>query len=228
MNRLQSRPKKTARKKILIVDDHPVLREGLTVAINQQPDLAVCAQAGDAEEAMAAVGASKPDAAIIDISLQGRSGVDLIKDLKNRHPDLPVMALSMHDEDVYAERALRAGALGYVMKKESTENMLKALRKVLDGKFHVSERMSARLLQLAVKQPGIPSSSPSDLLSDRELEVFELLGHGESTRQIAEALHLSIKTVSCYRENIKTKLNFKGSAELVSHAIHWVRATEQS
>jgi DNA-binding NarL/FixJ family response regulator len=214
-------PHADKKKKILIVDDHSVVREGLATVINQQPDLMVCAQADSAAKALSIIPAAMPDAAIVDISLEGRSGLELIKDLKARHPDLPVMALSMHDETLYAERALRAGARGYVMKKESTHDMVTGLRRVLEGGFHVSERMASRILrQYANHEPATPRS-PVELLSDRELEVFQFIGQGVGTRQIAERLHLSMKTVSCYRQNIKTKLNLKNASELVSHAIHW-------
>ena len=211
----------TRKRKILIVDDHSVVREGLATVVNQQPDLMVCAQADGAAQAMAAAAALKPDVAVVDISLEGRSGLELIKDLHYRHPQLPVLALSMHDELLYAERALRAGARGYVMKKESTKDLIAALRRVLEGNIHVSERLTSRLLQQVAKSEPLPTRSPVELLSDRELEVFERIGRGEGTREIADQLHLSIKTVSCYRQNIKTKLNLKTSTELVTHAIHW-------
>jgi len=214
--------KPAARKrKILIVDDHSVVREGLATVISQQPDLTVCGQVDSAAAALTAAATLKPDVAVVDISLEGRSGLELIKDLHYQHPQLPVLALSMHDELLYAERALRAGARGYVMKKESTKDLIAALRRVLEGNIHVSERLTSRLLQQVAKSEPLPTRSPVELLSDRELEVFERIGRGEGTREIADQLHLSIKTVSCYRQNIKTKLNLKTSTELVTHAIHW-------
>ena len=214
------------RRKILIVDDHGVMREGLTAIINQHRDLVVCAEAEDTAGAMAAAATQKPDAAIVDISLEGRSGLELIRDLKARHPDLPILALSMHDESLYAERALRAGARGYVMKNESTGTIVAALRRVLEGGFHVSERMSARIMQHFSQQEPLGTRTPVELLSDRELEVFQLVGQGLGTSEIAEKLHLSMKTVSCYRQNIKTKLNLKNGTELVRHAIHWAKANQ--
>ena len=227
MKKRQAPEKATERKKrILIVDDHSVVREGLAVVINQHPDLVVCGQADNATTAMAAAASLKPDAVIVDISLEGRSGLELIKDLKARHPHLPVMALSMHDETLYAERALRAGAHGYVMKKESTKDMVAALRRVIEGSFHVSERMAARIMQQYAMQELTVPRSPVELLSDRELEVYHFIGQGEGTRQIADRLHLSMKTVSCYRQNIKTKLNLKSASELVSHAIHWAKSNQ--
>ena len=227
MKQRQDPEKSTERKKkILIVDDHAVVREGLTTVINQHSDLTVCGQVDSGAKAMAAVASLKPDAVIVDISLEGRSGLDLIKDLKAQHPHLPTLALSMHDETLYAERALRAGAHGYVMKKESTKDMVTALRRVLDGSFHVSDRMAGRIMQQFAKQERVTARSPVELLSDRELEVFQFIGQGVGTRQIAEKLHLSMKTVSCYRQNIKTKLNLKNASELVSHAIHWAKSNQ--
>jgi len=214
------------KRKILVVDDHSVVREGLTGVINDQPDFVVCGQAENANKALAAMATLKPDAVIVDISLEGRSGLELIKDLRDRYPRIPVLALSMHDEMLYAERALRAGARGYVMKKESTKDLITALRQVLEGGFHVSNRMAVRLIQQVANRETVPQQSPVDLLSDRELEVFQLIGQGEGTRQIAVKLHLSMKTVSCYRQNIKTKLDLKTSTELVSHAIHWAASQQ--
>ena len=205
------------------MDDHSVLREGLAMVINGQPDLLVCGEAADAPRALEIIGAVEPDIAIVDLSLVGGSGLELVKDIKALHPDLATLVLSMHDETLYAERALRAGARGYIMKRASTDELLAALRKVLDGGIYLSEQMSA----LVVGQPFGDRATPLvarpslESLSDRELEVFQLLGEGRSTQEVARLLGLSMKTVSCYRQNIKNKLRLKDATELVQHAIHW-------
>jgi DNA-binding NarL/FixJ family response regulator len=173
---------------------------------------------------MAAAEALRPDAAVVDISLEGRNGLELIKDIKAAVPHLPILALSMHDETLYAERALRAGAQGYVMKKEPTKSLIEALRRILGGGIHVSEKMAARIMHHFASHGPNPAASPEELLSDRELEVFQLIGRGQGTRQIADDLHLSMKTVSCDRQNIKTKLSLPNSTELVRHAIHWAQS----
>lgn len=222
----QRREKNDARKRILIVDDHPVMREGLTTVINEEADLIVCGQASNASQAITAADSLNPDAAIVDISLEGRSGIELIKDLKARHPKLPIMALSMHDEALYAERALRAGARGYVMKREATKDVIEALRRVLNGSYHVSEQMANRLVRQIASPGNHPADSPVELLSDRELEVFQLIGRGRATREIADTLHLSMKTISCYRQNIKAKLNLASTTEVTHVAIHWAKANQ--
>jgi len=213
--------KNTTKKKVLIVDDHAVLRGGLSQVIGQQEDLEVCGEAESAPDALTAIDTLMPDVAIVDLSLASGSGLELIKEISARFPKLPVVVLSMHDETLYASRALKAGALGYVMKKESTEHVISALRKVLDGGYALSDNMIARMMGTFVRGKKPLARSPVDLLSDRELEVFQLLGQGHSTREIAKVLHLSIKTVSAYRENIKQKLKLKSANELVRHAIHW-------
>jgi DNA-binding NarL/FixJ family response regulator len=215
-----------AKHTILIVDDHSVVREGLAAVINDQPDLVVCGQAENAGKALIADAALKPDLVIVDISLEGRNGLDLIKDLRVQRPKRPIMALSMHDETLYAERALRAGAQGYVMKKEATKDLLAALRRVLAGGVYLSERMTGKMMHQFVQ--GVPAKVQSsiELLSDRELEVFQLLGQGCSTRMIAVNLHISIKTVSSYRQNIMLKLNLTSSSALVHHAIHWAKSNQ--
>ena len=176
--------------RILIVDDHPIVRQGLAELINHESDLAVCGQAEDSYEAIKAIKELNPDAAIIDISLRETSGLELIKDIHSQYPDLPVLALSMHDETLYAERALRAGAMGYIMKQEATENVIVAVRKVLAGDIYVSERMAGRMVRKLVTGQIETSTSQVDSLSDRELEVFHLIGKGHGTRQISERLHL--------------------------------------
>lgn len=214
--------------RVFLVDDHPIVRRGLVELIEQEPDLSVCGEASDAPAAVEAIAELQPDIAVVDISLQHTSGIELIKDLKISHHDLPILVLSMHDETLYAERVLRAGARGYVMKEEATERLMTAIRQVLKGQIYLSGRMSARLVSSFVAGPPGTGSSPMERLSDRELQVFELIGQGLSTRQIAEALHLSVKTIESHREHIKGKLNLTRSTELLQHAMQWVQGERPS
>ena len=207
---------------ILIVDDHPIVRQGLSELINHESDLVVCGQAEDSHEAIKAVRELNPDMAIIDISLKETSGLELIKDIHAQYPNLPVLALSMHDENLYAERSLRAGAMGYIMKQEATENVIEAVRRILGGEIYVSERMAGKMVRKLVTGQTETSSSQVDSLSDRELEVFSLIGRGHGTRQISERLHVSVKTIETYRAHIKDKLNLADAAELLQYAIQWV------
>ena len=209
---------------ILIVDDHPIVRQGLAELINHEDNLAVCGQAEDAHQAMKAVKELKPDMAIVDISLKETSGMELIKDIKAQYPNLPILALSMHDESLYAERALRAGARGYIMKAEATEKVILAVRKILSGQIYISEKMASKMMQKLVGGSTEISTSPVERLSDRELEVFQLIGKGFGTRQISERLYLSIKTIETYRAHIKEKLNLSDAAELLQYAIQWVNS----
>lgn len=222
--------KKTATKtqKIVLVDDHPIVRQGLVNLINQEPDLEVCGEADDAYQAIKVIADRNPDLAIIDISLEEVSGIELIKDIKVRYPSLITLALSMHDEFLYAERALRAGAKGYVMKHEATEKVVQAIRKVLGGDLFVSEKMAAKLVNKFVGRQTQSGISAIETLSDRELEVFTLIGRGYGTRQIADQLHLSIKTIETYRAHIKEKLNLASGPELLRHAIQWVNSQTAS
>lgn len=226
MARKRKQPDKTKEQKtrILIVDDHPIVRQGLTELINHEEDLAVCGQAEDAPDAMVIIKELKPDMVIIDISLKETSGMELIKDIKAQYPNLPALALSMHDESLYAERALRAGAKGYVMKAEATERVITAIRKILSGEIYVSDRMAVKMVRKLVGGKSDVGTSPIDPLSDRELEVFLLIGQGYGTRQIAEKLYLSVKTIETYRAHIKEKLNLASSAELLQYAIKWVKS----
>jgi DNA-binding NarL/FixJ family response regulator len=208
--------------RVFIVDDHPVVRRGLVQLINQEEDLTVCGEAEGAHEALQVMGTLQPDIAVIDISLKGVSGIELIKSIKVRWGDLPILVLSMHDESLYAERVLRAGALGYIMKQEPAEKVITAIRRVLGGEIYVSDRMAAKMIQKCVDGRGDTGHAPLELLSDRELEVFELIGRGYSTRRIAELLHVSVKTVESHREHIKKKLNLLDGTELVWHAVQWV------
>ena len=208
--------------RILIVDDHPIVRQGLAELINHESDLAVCGQAEDSHGAIKAIKELNPTMAIIDISLKKTSGLELTKDIHSQYPDLPVLVLSMHDETLYAERALRAGAMGYIMKQEATENVIAAVRRILGGEIYVSDRMAARMVRKLVAGQTETNTSQIDSLSDRELEVFRLIGKGHGTRQISERLHLSVKTIETYRAHIKEKLNLVDAAELLQHAIQWV------
>jgi len=210
------------RRTILLVDDHPIVLEGLKQLIDQQPDLRVCGELSDGRAAMATVERLGPDLAIVDLSLKAVNGLDVIKALKAERPELPALALSMHDEMLYAERALRAGASGYVMKQEATKNLLGAVRRILEGGIYLSENMTAKLLQRVANTKSAGAASVLEQLSDRELEVFRLIGEGASTRRIAEMLKLSIKTIESHRENIKRKLNLQDAAELVQCAVTWV------
>ncbi len=211
------------KQRVLIVDDHPIVRQGITRLINYEEELMVCGEAGNAKEAMETIIKEEPDLVIVDISLKGRSGLELIKDIKMRHENLPVLVVSMHDESLYAERVLRAGAKGYIMKQEPPEKILDAIRQVLVGKIFVSEKMREKMLQRYVLGSSQRNVSSVDQLSDRELEVFRLIGKGMGTRQIAKELDLSIKTVETYREHIKEKLNLENSSKLLQYAIDWVQ-----
>jgi DNA-binding NarL/FixJ family response regulator len=212
------------KNRVLIVDDHPIVRQGLRGLISQAPDLVVCGEAETIFDALKAVEQLKPHIVIVDISLRGESGVDLIKDIRIRFPDLPILTLSMYDEAIYAERVLRAGARGYVTKEEAAENVLQAIRHVLKGQVFLSERMSAKMLSKLVGGKAAAQGLFVDRLSDRELQVFELIGRGMSTRVIAETLHLSVKTVESHRANIKEKLQIQSATELLQQAIHWLQS----
>jgi DNA-binding NarL/FixJ family response regulator len=209
--------------RILIVDDHPLFREGLRQMIDHEADLKVCGEAPDAESALEAINELKPDLAIVDISLGGSNGIDLIKNIKATHEDFPVLVVSMHDESLYAERALRAGALGYLMKHEPAKSVKLAVRKALKGEIYLSERMSSSMLARVINGKSEPNGSPIESLSDRELEVFQMLGQGKSVRQIAEDLDLSIPTINSFRNRIKDKLHLKSSTEVMLHAVQWLR-----
>ena len=214
----------TDKAKIVIVDDHPIVRQGLKELINHENDLTVCGQAGDAHQAIKIIKSLSPDMVIVDITLKEKNGMELIKDIKVQYPNLPVLALSMHDETLYAERAIRAGARGYIMKQQATEKVVAAIRKVLKGEVYISERMVAKVMGKLAGVKTETSVSPLDCLSDRELEVFLMIGKGHGTRQIARKLHLSIKTIETYRSHIKEKLNFGDSTELLQYAIQWVNS----
>jgi DNA-binding NarL/FixJ family response regulator len=228
MNTRLNQQTTTQKKRIVIVDDHPVVSQGLALFLNQQPDLMVCGQAEDAKQALEMIATCKPDLALIDLSLKGRDGLDLIKDLKLRHPDLLLLVVSMLDEIFYAERAFSAGAKGYVMKQEATDKLLLAVRKVLAGEIYVSGQAMEKILhQLSVKPNKQVTQSPMSLLSDREMTVFHMIGQAYSTNDIAKELNLSVKTVESHRSNIKEKLSLNSGTELVQSAVMWL-ASEKS
>ena len=215
-------PKPVASKhRIFIVDDHPLVREGLTNLINRQDDLVVCGEAEDSAESIAGIARTEPDVALIDISLKNESGLELVKNLQSQFPTIALIVLSMHDEALYAERALRAGARGYVMKRETTKSVLSAIRRVLGGSVYVSERVVNNMARRLVVSDKESASSPVDQLSDRELEIFRLLGQGRTTSQIADDLHLSLKTVQAYCGRAKEKLGVNSFGELIRLAIRW-------
>lgn len=221
MSAAGSRLKKS---QIVIVDDHPIVRQGLAEMVDQEPDLCVCGTAEDVHRGLDAIEKLKPDLVIVDVSLKGSNGIELLKNIKIRHPRMLVLVLSMHDESLYAVRALRAGAAGYIMKQEATERVLTAIRRVLTGEIYLSEKMERKMMHQLVGGRSARTGSPIEDLSDRELEVFGLIGQGHGTRQIAEELHLSIKTVESHRAHIKEKLNLRNATELVQHAIQWREA----
>ncbi len=212
----------TARTRVFIVDDHPVVRQGLAQMINQETDLTVCGEAEDAPHALEGIASLQPDLVLIDLSLKGSSGLELIKALRASYATLPMLVVSMHDESLYVERVLRAGARGYIMKHEATDTMLLAIRRVLRGEIYVSDKMMTRILGKLVLDAPEPGTSSLERLSNRELEVFRLIGEGHSTRHIAEALHVSIKTVESHRAHIKEKLQLQDTVDLVRHAVQWV------
>lgn len=213
--------------RILIIDDHPLLRQGIVALINSQKDFTVCGEVVDPRQAIASVQKTNPEAIILDLSLNGSNGIEVLKNLKAQFPKIKVLVLSMHDETIYAPRVLRAGALGYIMKQEAPETVIAALRKVLNNEVYLSAHMGSKLLNsFTGRRDGL--GSPVELLSDRELEVFNLMGQGIGTRDIAEKLHLSVKTVESHRAHIKEKLNLENGGQLVRHAIQWVTSESMS
>jgi DNA-binding NarL/FixJ family response regulator len=216
-------------RRVLVVDDHPIVRKGLAQLVAQERDLVICGEASDANEALEVIPEAAPDIVLVDISLEGTNGLELTKAVHHHNPDLPILVLSMHDEVLYAERALRAGAKGYLMKHEAPATLLQAVRKILDGGISVSDRVAAIMIEDFVSGGGKePRRVGVEKLSDRELEVFELIGRGQSTRDIARDLKLSVKTVETHRAHIKGKLKFKNSTEMMRHAVHWVETSINS
>ncbi len=213
------------KSRVMLVDDHPIVRHGLSLLIDQESDLEFCGEASTAVETLERLKVTLPDIVLVDISLPGSSGIDLTKAIRETYPNLPVLVLSMHDEALYAERALRAGARGYVMKQENAETVLGAIRRVLAGDVYLSAKLASRILQDVVSgHHSEPDRFGIDMLSDREIEIFELIGRGLSTRKVADRLNLSVKTIETHRAHIKQKLNLANSAELVHRAFHWVEA----
>jgi DNA-binding NarL/FixJ family response regulator len=211
----------TEKAKVFLVDDHPLVREWLASLINQQADLEVCGETDSAAKALQMIGEVKPEIAVVDISLEGGSGLELIKDIRASHSQVRVIVLSMHEEALYGERALRAGARGYIMKREATKRVLQAIRSVLEGKLYLSDKMALTMAEKFVEgRPGTTGSA-IETLSDRELEVFQLLGHGYGTRQISEQLHVSVKTVQAFYARMKEKLKLASAAELLREAVRW-------
>ncbi len=217
-----------SKRRLLILDDHPMMREGLAQLINNEPDLTVCGQAGTAGEGLKMVEALKPDLLLADISLPDKSGIEVIKDSLALHPEIPVLVISMHDETLYAERILRAGARGYIMKQEGGQKLMGAIRKVLGGQIYVSEKISSKILESLSGRTQQPVRTAMQNLSDREFEVLQLLGQGKGTGEIAKHLHLSAKTVEAHRANIKRKLELKTGPELVRYAVRWVETQNVS
>jgi DNA-binding NarL/FixJ family response regulator len=218
----------TEKSRIFLVDDHAMFRDGLRQLIDREPDLTVCGDAAEADSALQEIRKLKPDLVVVDITLGGTSGIDLIKAIKNENEDFPVLVVSMHDESLYAERALRAGAMGYVMKQEPAKTVKTAIRKVLGGDMHLSEKMSSSVITRFMRGSDEVPPSPLEKLSDRELEVFQMLGMGKGVRQIAEEMNVTIPTVNSFRNRIKEKLQLKSSTEVMLHAIHWSREASQN
>ncbi len=209
--------------KILIVDDHPIMRSGLIRLIEDEDDLCVCGEAEGVQDALEAIEKTNPSLILLDISLREGNGIELTKDIAIRWPAIPVLVLSMHDESFYAERLLRAGARGYITKAEASTKVIEGIRDVLDGGVYVSEKMASRMLSKLVGGTSEANVFPIDRLSDREFEVFEMIGQGTQTRKIAEDLHLSIKTIEAHREHIKKKLDLGSATELLKYAVQWVQ-----
>lgn len=218
-------PRKKARR-VLIVDDHPIVRQGLRRLIDQEEDLAVCGEAETVRDARTAIKELNPDAIIVDISLKQGDGIELVRDARAHYPTLPILVLSMHDETIYAERMLSAGANGYIMKQAASEQFLVAVRRVLEGGIYVSEAVGNSMIQKFASGGAYISSNPIDRLSNRELQILHLIGKGSSTRETAEALNLSIKTVESHRQRIKRKLNLTTGAQLVQYAVNWFSGRE--
>jgi DNA-binding NarL/FixJ family response regulator len=214
------------KNRIFLIDDHPVVRQGLATLLNQQSDLEVCGEADDAVGALAAIAAAKPDVALVDLSLKTSSGLELVKDLVIQHPTVRVVVLSMYDELIYAERVVRAGASGYVMKRETNNNLLAAIRRVTAGGVFLSDRVMTVIAEKMGAPKRLRGASIVDQLSDRELEVFRLMGRGRSTSQIAEEMHISIKTVQAYHARMKEKLGLNNATELLRAAVRWEAADE--
>ncbi len=217
----------SSKRKVFIVDDHPIIRDGLTALINHESDLYVCGQAGEARQALKAISELKPDVAIVDITLEDSDGIELTKNIKARYPKLPVIVLSMHDESIYAERALRAGARAYLMKDTVSDKIITAIQTVLSGEIYVSDAMAKKLLRKLAGNHVDAVSNPIEKLTDREFEVFRWIGQGNKPSRIAKRMHLSVKTVETYIARIREKLDIADSAQLLEYAIKWAGSAER-
>ena len=218
---MSKKPQQVNQVRILLVDDHPLVRERLTEIINREPDLVVCAEAEDRHEAIAAISAKAPELAIIDLALKTSDGLELIKDIRTRWPKIQMLVVSMHDESLYAERVIRAGSQGYITKQEATRKILLAIRRVLAGSIYLNEKVAAHIIGRLSARSTTIAATPTEVLADRELQVFTLTGRGLNTTEIAARLHIAIKTVETYRARIKEKLKLKDSSELLQWAISW-------
>jgi DNA-binding NarL/FixJ family response regulator len=225
---MTQRHRQSTKKRILIVDDHPIVREGLITIINHEKDFEVCGEADEAREALKAISELEPDVVLVDITLKDSDGIELTKNLKSRYPTLPVIVLSIHDEFTYAERALRAGAQAYLMKEVVSQNIVAAIRTVLSGEIYVSNTMGKKMLRKLAAGKADVIGDPVDSLSDRELEIFRLIGQGYRPSKIAKSMHLSVKTVETYRGRIKEKLNLADADELLRFAIRWVGSEDKA
>lgn len=220
----QPQPKITGKTRVLLVDDHPLTRHGMKALISQQPNLEIVGEADSAPRALELVEKLKPNLAIVDITLRSTNGIELTKGMRAQSPELQVLIVSMHDENLYAERALRAGAMGYLMKHEASEKIITAIQRIQQGEIYLSDRIKEKMLHRFVNHKTDELVSPIDTLSDREMEVFQLIGNGYGTRLIAQQLNLSIKTIDSYREHLKLKLNLESGSELVRYAIQWMKS----
>lgn len=209
------------KRRVLIVDDHPIIRQGLRRVMDNEGDLTVCAEAETVRDARAAINNTSPDVVIVDISLKQGDGMELVREIRAHHPRMPILVLSMHDELIYAERMLSAGANGYIMKQAASDQFLVAIRRVLDGGIYVSESVGANLIQKFATRGASISVNPVDRVSNREIQILHMIGKGMSTREIALALNLSIKTVESHRQRIKRKLNLSTGTQLVQYAVKW-------
>ncbi|HQJ49887.1 MAG TPA: response regulator transcription factor [Verrucomicrobiota bacterium] len=224
MRRKSSTARPAARRaRILLVDDHPLVRERMAEIINQEPDLMVCGEAQDRAGALAAMAAHRPELAIIDLALKDSDGLELIKDIRLHWPNVLMLVVSMYEESLYAERVIRAGARGYVTKQEATRDILSAIRRVLSGRVYLNENVSARIIDRLADRSVPGAATPAEMLADRELQVFELLGRGLAVKEIARRLRIATKTVDTYRRRIREKLNLQTSNQLLQHAISWTR-----
>lgn len=208
-------------RSVFVIDDHPIVRQGLIQLIEREPDLKVCGEAADLREARARLGKTTPDIVILDLSLRDGDGLELVKDIRSKNEQLPVLVLSMHDEAIYAERLLSAGANGYIMKQAAADELLQAVRRVLGGGIYVSDAVGARMIERFAVSGRVQRADPIERLSNRELQVLNMIGRGKTTREIAENLRLSVKTIESHRQRIKKKLNLQTAPQLVQFAVNW-------